>query len=165
MVERHLGGGLRLGPLQPHLPDEHDQPPRARETVVRLEDLELGEERLDLADDRLGDRLGVDRVAELHLLDPRRHLEHPVGQFASLLDRRLMQRLGLGEPALLREGLGGVEPEPGPLGMPGREQGGGAPQQVRRRRDVASGERPAPRRPRGSRSLARRSARPARRSA
>ena len=56
-----------------------------------------------------------------------------------------MQRLGLGEPALLREGLGGVEPEPGPLGMPGREQGGGAPQQVRRRRDVASGERSAPR--------------------
>ena len=66
MVERHLGGGLRLGPLQPHLPDEHDQPPRARETVVRLEDLELGEERLDLADDRPADRLGVDRVAELH---------------------------------------------------------------------------------------------------
>ena len=47
MVEGPLGGGLRLAPLQPHLTDEHDQPPRAREPVVRLEGLELGEELLD----------------------------------------------------------------------------------------------------------------------
>ena len=43
MIEAPLGRILRFFPLEAHLPDEHDQPPRASQPVMRLERIELRE--------------------------------------------------------------------------------------------------------------------------
>ena len=111
---------------------------------MRLERLQLGQVRLHACDDRRLHRLGIDRVQELQLLDLRGRLQDPVRELVGLVDRGVQHRAGFLEPTLLRERFGGVQTEAWALRMAGRQQRGRALQEVRGRRDVASGQGAAP---------------------
>lgn len=61
---------------------------------------------LDARDDRRLDRLGIDRVEELELLDAGGRLKHSIRELVSLLDRGVDHRTSFVEGTLLSERLG-----------------------------------------------------------